>query len=113
VIAIYLIVHGGYSLPLLLCLSLDPPVFVARQAQAGQKRLPDAHELAMISDDASFPLRLWNCFDLFELGPAQFEERSGFVIVEVVKDVVQHHDVLLPSFHESLFRPFSIATNVY
>jgi hypothetical protein len=59
VIAVYLIVHGGYSLPLLLRLSLDPPVFVARQAQASQKRLPDAHELAMISDGASFPLLCW------------------------------------------------------
>ena len=59
----HLIVHGGYLLPLLLCLSLDPPVFVVRQAQASQKRLPDAHELAMISDGASFPLRLWNYFD--------------------------------------------------
>jgi hypothetical protein len=75
--------------------------------------LPDAHELAMISDGASLPLRLWNCFDLFELGPAQFEEPSGFVIVEVIKDVVQHHEVLLSSFHEPVALPFSIATTVY
>ena len=36
----HLIVHADYLLPLLLCLSLDPPVFVTRQALL----LPDARE---------------------------------------------------------------------
>jgi hypothetical protein len=35
----HLIVHAEYLLPLLLCLSLDPPVFVARQALLAYRML--------------------------------------------------------------------------
>ena len=35
----HLIVHADYLLPLLLCLSLDPPVFVARQALLAYRML--------------------------------------------------------------------------
>jgi len=35
----HLIVHADYLLPLLLCLSLDPPVFVAGQALLAYRML--------------------------------------------------------------------------